>query len=91
MIVSKNTDVLCFFDAFLYLILGNVYFTMYSQKCFEDYLRYLESASFPRALVDDVRTLFSDAPNKITVSALAELDAELAAACSFRAYARSLG
>ena len=89
-IVSRNTDILCFFDGFLYLLLGRIFFTMYSPKCFLDYLNYLERTSFPKALIEDIRTLFVDEPNRITVSAFKEINPADAEQYTFRAYAKQI-
>jgi hypothetical protein len=89
-IVSRDTDILCFFDAFLYLLLGRIYFTMYSSKCFLDYLNYLEQTSFPKALIEDIQTLFTDAPNRLTVSAFDAINPECAERYTFRAYANRM-
>lgn len=88
--ISRNTDILCFYDAFLYLLLGRIYFTMYAHGCFLDYLTYLEQTGFPRALVEDIRCLFSDEPNRLTVSALDAIDPKKAEDYSFRAYSNHL-
>lgn len=85
--VSRETDILCFFDAFLHLLLGGIYFTMYSHACFLDYLSYLVRVGFPKETVADIRALFSDEPNRITLSALARIDPDGAEKYTFRAYA----
>lgn len=88
--VSRETDILCFYEAFLYFLIGNIYFSMYSPKCFCDYLFYLEKMSFPKGVINDIRMLFSDEPNRISSAAFSEINAIDLEKYSFRAYAKSL-
>ena len=87
--VSRETDILCFYDAFLYFLMGNIYFSMYSQKCFSDYLLYLEHVLFPKAIIEDIKVLFTEEPNRISVAAFDEIEPVKGNLFSFRAYSDS--
>lgn len=73
-IISRDSDILCFFLLFLQWMAGGVTLSMYIEKEWFRYFQFLRTAGFPTEICDMIDMLFESGSNYINISAFEKID-----------------